>query len=276
MFRPNWNHMAVAAVVVATIAMAPSQADAHSWWGWGHHGHASYYSSCYSCSYTGCYSECYDTGSWYLGYRPGPIRRALFGPYRWYHSPWTYSACCVADCAVESCCGNDAAAEVGPTRAQRPAETYERDTPQPDANSDADPNPHSSAPPQNDSPMGDSPMGSAPADSPTLADPQSEQAEPMARVAPAHTDRGVLSIRVPTQAKVTINGLLTKSAGTDREYVSHGLKPGFMYRYEIRAEMVRNGRTVQQSRTVYLTAGSRQDLAFNLTSPSDVEIAYLW
>ena len=37
-----------------------------------------------ACCYSACYSPCYDSCGLYLGWRPGPIRRLLFGPYRWY------------------------------------------------------------------------------------------------------------------------------------------------------------------------------------------------
>ena len=45
----------------------------------------------------------------------------------------------------------------------------------------------------------------------------------------------VLSVHVPNDAKVYVNGMLTRSTGSDRRYVSNGLRPGFNYTYEVRA-----------------------------------------
>jgi uncharacterized protein (TIGR03000 family) len=75
---------------------------------------------------------------------------------------------------------------------------------------------------------------------------------------------------------VFINGLETKSRGRYREYVSYGLKPGFTYKYEIRAEITRQGRLVENTGTVYLTAGARKRVAFRLEAEPDEAIAALW
>ena len=55
-------------------------------------------------------------------------------------------------------------------------------------------------------------------------------------------ESGVLTVWVPYDAKVTVNGLETKSTGSRRQFVSYGLKPGFSYKYVVRAEVVRNGK----------------------------------
>ena len=48
---------------------------------------------------------------------------------------------------------------------------------------------------------------------------------------------------------------LPRSTGSRRQFVSFGLKPGFSYKYEIHAEVVSNGKLVEDNRTVTLTAG---------------------
>jgi len=73
---------------------------------------------------------------------------------------------------------------------------------------------------------------------------------------------GLITIWVPYEAKVTVNGNPTKSTGSRRQFVSFGLKPGYSYKYEIRAELVRDGQTVSESKTVVLTAGQREGVAF--------------
>ena len=82
----------------------------------------------------------------------------------------------------------------------------------------------------------------------------------------------MLTVWVPYDAKVTVNGLETKSTGSRRQFVSYGLKPGLSYKYVVKAEVVRNGQTVEDTRTVTLTAGQITAVAFgfNLTPPEQV------
>ena len=100
---------------------------------------------------------------------------------------------------------------------------------------------------------------------------------PAGASAPTDTSRvntaangGLLTVWVPYDAKVTINGLATRSTGSRRQFVSHGLKSGFTYTYEVVAEVVRDGRVVKDSRTVTLTAGERTAAAFGFNpAPSE-------
>ena len=126
-------------------------------------------------------------------------------------------------------------------------------------------------PPQAEPPA--EPAGAVPAPAP----PISAEPDRSARVAPdADNARGLIAISVPAEARVFINGLQTKSQGPYREYVSYGLKPGSTYKYEIRAEIQRGGRLVRDTRTVYLTAGARKQLAFHLDAEPQAAIAALW
>jgi uncharacterized protein (TIGR03000 family) len=86
---------------------------------------------------------------------------------------------------------------------------------------------------------------------------------------------GVLTVSVPYDAKVTVNGRLTKSTGSRRQFVSYGLQPGLSYKYVVKAEVVREGQTVEDTRTISLTAGGMEAVAFgfNLTPPEQVAAA---
>jgi uncharacterized protein (TIGR03000 family) len=81
-------------------------------------------------------------------------------------------------------------------------------------------------------------------------------------IEPARGDLGILTIRVPHDAKVTINGALTKSIGSERKYSCGGLLPGRTYKFEVKAEVVRQGKIVTESQMVSLTAGERNRVAF--------------
>jgi len=76
-----------------------------------------------------------------------------------------------------------------------------------------------------------------------------------------------LTIAVPDAARVFVNDKPTTSTGPLRQYISRGLDAGRSYKFEIRAEMERDGQVVTESRTLVLTAGSREEVAFALLSP---------
>ena len=83
-------------------------------------------------------------------------------------------------------------------------------------------------------------------------------------------ESGILTVWVPYDAKVSINGLATKSTGSRRQFVSFGLKSGLTYKYVVKAQVVRNGQTQEDTRTVTLTAGQVTAVAFgfNVTGPT--------
>ena len=72
-----------------------------------------------------------------------------------------------------------------------------------------------------------------------------------------------LNVKVPADAKVFVNGMATTSTGTDRQYISKGLKAGSRYSYEVRAEFAVDGQTVTQTKNVQLGAGENGSLSFD-------------
>jgi len=225
----------VAAVLAAGLALWGFAGQAKAWWDCGLLGVPSW------C----CYWHC---GCWYLGIRPGPIRRLLFGPYRWYWTPapcsWVASwpECCLVDYTFI------------PTESEKPSEHGVRKEPTP-----ADVSPQSVTPEESGtSPTRPGPVG----ESFNLPSPPSGQ--PQARnegrnpVAPDATE---IVLVVPTDARVKINGLPTQSRGGFRRYVSYGLEPGKQYRYEIEVELIRGGKVLRHSKSVLLAGGNRVELA---------------
>ncbi|HEY2146348.1 MAG TPA: TIGR03000 domain-containing protein [Pirellulales bacterium] len=81
-------------------------------------------------------------------------------------------------------------------------------------------------------------------------------------------DAGYLLVSVPDDAKVFVNGRATTSTGNERQYVSRGLENGQRYSYEVRAEVIRDGKTVTETQTAQLTAGSQANLMFKLSAPA--------
>jgi uncharacterized protein (TIGR03000 family) len=84
---------------------------------------------------------------------------------------------------------------------------------------------------------------------------------------------GVLTVWVPYDAKVVVNGRLTKSTGSRRQFISYGLKPGLSYKYVVVASVVRDGQTIERTRTVNLTAGQVTAVAFGFNVTPSEQVA---
>jgi uncharacterized protein (TIGR03000 family) len=82
-----------------------------------------------------------------------------------------------------------------------------------------------------------------------------------------------LTVRVPTDARVFVNGLPTTSTGSLRRYVSSGLRAGYNYTYHVRAEVIRDGQTISESKTVKLQAGDAPNVEFALNGSDADPIA---
>ncbi len=81
----------------------------------------------------------------------------------------------------------------------------------------------------------------------------------------------LLSVKVPTDAKVFVNDQSTTSTGSDREYISRDLAPGAVYNYDVRAEFVRDGKPVSETKSVQLTAGQSANLDFDAAATAAAE-----
>ncbi len=266
MLRAKAKYLLIAAVVAASVALWTPRADAH-WGYWGWHG-SSYWNVGYPCG-----------GAWYLGVRPGPIRRALFGPYRWYYAGWgCYTPCCTTcycspcccwdTCCWDVCCSDTVVtgAVYSPTPAQ-PTPAHGDETPE--------------APPSTtDEPTPPAPEPKTPSPPPPgLPGPASTRLHNTSLETyvgePTRSDSGLLTVYVPFDAKVLINGMETKATGSRRQYVSYGLAPGYRYKYEVRAQIVRDGKLVEEVKTVYLTAGAKEGLAFGFNPQAAEGLAAL-
>ena len=96
-----------------------------------------------------------------------------------------------------------------------------------------------------------------------------DSAKPGSTKLDVRPDSGLLTVHVPAGAKVFINGLETRSTGTRRQYVSHGLAEGKLYPYQVQVLLPRNPQGAGDgrqwaiaTRTVYLTSGDRVGLSF--------------
>jgi uncharacterized protein (TIGR03000 family) len=78
------------------------------------------------------------------------------------------------------------------------------------------------------------------------------------------TDTDVLlSVRVPPDAVVSINGQTTAQSGPRREFVSSGLAPGRTYTFAVSARWKGpGGEAVEQERRVPVQGGERRTVDF--------------
>jgi uncharacterized protein (TIGR03000 family) len=76
----------------------------------------------------------------------------------------------------------------------------------------------------------------------------------------------LLTVQVPYDAKVIINGRETRSTGSRRQYCSSGLKPGVTYTYVVRAQVIRNGKVQEDTQTVKLAAGQITAVTFGFNA----------
>jgi uncharacterized protein (TIGR03000 family) len=250
MVRLALKSVLLSLVVVAVLLSTMDRANAW-WWGCCQPAY-----SCYSPCVSAC-DPCGYGGGLYLGWRPGPVRRLLLGPCRWYYAGYWCGGCCTATytpccSSLLSCCTPNTstpATQAQPTPAQKPVI-------EPPAN------PTPAMPPNPGQPEN-------PATTPSPAVPS----EPTSTQAPTPETSGVVTVWVPYDAKVTINGLATTSTGSRRQFVSFGLKPGFSYKYEIKASVLRDGKMLEDTRMVNLTAGQNTAIAFGFTTNPAQDLA---
>lgn len=81
----------------------------------------------------------------------------------------------------------------------------------------------------------------------------------------ARIDEIHLVVNVPASAKLLVNGNETTSTGTARHFVSRDLRPEESYRFELKALFTdEQGEEVQKTKTVVLSAGSADEVTFDI------------
>ena len=69
-------------------------------------------------------------------------------------------------------------------------------------------------------------------------------------------------MRGPSDARIWFDGAKTSLTGRTREFTSPPLSPGREYIYRVRVEWMKDGRKVDESRSVTVHAGDRINLDF--------------
>jgi len=85
--------------------------------------------------------------------------------------------------------------------------------------------------------------------------------------APAAPQSADLRVRLPEDARLVVGDFVTQAEGSERYYRSPALESGKEYLYELRAEVVRDGRTIEQTKTVHVKAGQTVEVDFSFDQP---------
>jgi len=210
---------------------------------------------CYGVSYHAVYRACHGSygcyggyscyGSCYGGYSCwGGRRRHFHGGRRWHGG---YNNCC--GCWGSSGCYGDYGCyggtggviiqeeEVGPTAPSAPAEAE---------------------PPADDNEAG-------------IRGELGRRQFVSAFAAPARTS---LTVRVPENAKVYLEGNATRSTGAVRQYATGHLEDGQEWvGYEVRVEIDQDGQKLVQRKTLTLKAGQTHEVSFDFDMPALAQTA---
>ncbi len=84
------------------------------------------------------------------------------------------------------------------------------------------------------------------------------------------SDGIMLTVRVPANAKVLVNGLETTSGGEVRRYISRGLESGFAYKYEVQVIVIRDGKEVAETKSANVRAGQSVAMDFDFSNPAEL------
>jgi uncharacterized protein (TIGR03000 family) len=85
---------------------------------------------------------------------------------------------------------------------------------------------------------------------------------PRREPAPPPPEPAEIEVRVPAGAELWFNGEKTTQTGSVRQFRSPPLEPGARYAYDIKARWTENGKEVERTLHVPLTAGARQKATF--------------
>jgi uncharacterized protein (TIGR03000 family) len=75
-------------------------------------------------------------------------------------------------------------------------------------------------------------------------------------------------VSLPADAKLTVDGVATRSTSEIRSFVTPTLAAGRTFQYTLAAEVVRNGRPIVETRNVTVRAGQTSNVVFTLGSES--------
>jgi uncharacterized protein (TIGR03000 family) len=78
---------------------------------------------------------------------------------------------------------------------------------------------------------------------------------------------GSIEVKVPADARITVDGAPTQSTSSHRVFVTSPLAPGYNYYFVLRAEVQRNGQTLTQTQRITVLSGQMTPVALDPGAP---------
>ena len=266
------------AASLVLLSAAAFCGNASAWWGLHGFGGCCAPSCCPITTCSPCCDPCISTcdpcaSYGMFGLRPAPIRRLLFGHHyavawgwRGGYSGWGGDCCgyggygggyAFADCGCGGGCsscgggggyiGGEASYDDGSSMYSAPVSP----TPATRKSSLVEP-----------SPVGDSTMRMQRTPSIYQTSYSKPHQPDSLQNSQKPDNSGVVTIYVPQDAKVFVNGKETSQTGSRRVFASFGLEKGYEYDYTITAVVVRDKERIEETKTVTLQAGDNRGVAF--------------
>jgi len=86
------------------------------------------------------------------------------------------------------------------------------------------------------------------------------------KTAPEVDAPAVIQVSLPADARLTVDGNATTSTSENRTFVTPALPQGETFQYTLRAEIVRDGRTVVETQVVTVRGGEETRVPFNFSN----------
>ncbi len=284
----KFSLLAVLAAAFLSLSATPSQA------GWGHR--ARWYDCCPSYvavyrpvyAYSSCCEPCascgwgyargYHGGYGYTGYIGPAAASFSCGPFWVPSAPIYYGvpAYGVYYGGTAGCCGGgqvfsvESAAPVvteqaAPVLVPAPSKSPDSILREQDVPASPQPGP---------APADEPPMPPLPGDASPAKDPEPAPAAPAGEKSTRVPHNGtILTVIVPEDAKVYMNGQLTKTPGTHRQYISRGLQSGQRYTYEVQAIVNRGGQALRDTQVIQVRAGQTAQVAFQFAGARATQLS---
>jgi uncharacterized protein (TIGR03000 family) len=90
---------------------------------------------------------------------------------------------------------------------------------------------------------------------------------PKKKKAPSEVEApAVIQVSLPADARLTVDGYVTTSTSANRTFVTPALPQGESFQYTLRAEVIRDGRTVVETQIVTVRGGEETSVPFNFST----------
>jgi uncharacterized protein (TIGR03000 family) len=97
---------------------------------------------------------------------------------------------------------------------------------------------------------------------PLTTEPKMAPVDPKKTSFQPTSDRAVVAVRLPADAKLYADGQLTELTSSERKFYTPSLNPNQRYQYELKVEYVRAGKPVQEAKKVVVKAGETTEVEF--------------